>query len=80
MSFQEPSIIESAQVLAENNVEQILVFSVSLSAEAIHSVVDVPMDIDAAELPAEITIEYIGQYGDHPLAISAMIEKITPCL
>jgi sirohydrochlorin ferrochelatase len=79
MSFQEPSITASAQALAENNVEKILVFSVSLSAEAIHSLVDVPMDIEAAELPAEITIEYVGQYGDHPLAIQAMIEKIMPC-
>ncbi len=79
MSFQEPSVIESAQDLAENNVEKILVFSVSLSADAIHSIVDVPTAVEAAELPAEITIEYIGQYGDHPLAIQAMIEKITPC-
>ncbi len=79
MSFQDPSIIESAQALAENNVKKILVFSVSMSAEAIHSIVDVPKDIEAAELPAEISIEYIGQYGDHPLAIQAMIEKITPC-
>lgn len=80
MSFQEPSVIESAQALAENDVKKILVFSVSLSAEAIHSIVDVPVDIETAELPAEIPIEYVGQYGDHPLAIQAMIEKITPCL
>lgn len=78
MSFQEPSIIESAQALAENGVKKILVFSVSLSAEAIHSLVDVPKDVEAAELPAEIAVEYIGQYGDHPLAIQAMVEKITP--
>ena len=78
MSFQEPSILESAQALAENGVQKILVFSVSLSAEAIHSLVDVPKDVEAAELPAEIAIEYIGQYGDHPLAIQAMVEKITP--
>ena len=80
MSFQEPSIIESAQALAENDVKKILVFSVSLSAEAIHSLVDVPTYVEAAELPAEITIQYIGQYGDHPLAIQAMVDKITPCL
>ena len=80
MSFQEPSILESAQALAENGVQKILVFSVSLSAEAIHSLVDVPMDVEAAELPAEIAVEYIGQYGDHPLTIQAMVEKITPYL
>jgi len=79
MSFQEPTITESAKELAEYNVEKILVFSVSLSAEAIHSEIDVPKAVHAAELPAEITVEYVGQYGDHPLAIQAMIEKITAC-
>lgn len=76
MSFQEPSITQSAKVLAENNVKKILVFSVSLSADAIHSEVDAPKGVDDADLPDEIKIEYIGQYGDHPFAIQAMIEKI----
>lgn len=76
MSFQEPTVTDSVLELAGNNVEKILVFSVSLSAEAIHSEIDVPEAVEAAALPDTITIEYIGQYGDHPLAIQAMIEKI----
>jgi protoheme ferro-lyase len=76
MSFQEPTIAQSAKTLADNNVEKILVFSVSLSADAIHSEVDSPKGVEEANLPEEIKIEYIGQYGDHPLAIQAMIEKI----
>jgi protoheme ferro-lyase len=76
MSFQEPTIAQSAKVLADNNVKKILVFSVSLSADAIHSEVDAPKGVAEADLPDEIKIEYIGQYGDHPFAIQAMIEKI----
>lgn len=76
MSFQEPTITESVTELAEQDVEKILVFSVSLSALSIHSEVDVPAAVNAASLPADIIVEYIGQYGDHPLAIQAMIEKI----
>lgn len=37
MSFQEPTIAQSAKNLVENNVKKILVFSVSLSADSIHS-------------------------------------------
>jgi protoheme ferro-lyase len=76
MSFQEPTISESAVELANLGVKKILVFSVSLSAEAIHSERDVPEDIEAAGLPDEIDIVYVGQYGDHPYAIQAMKEKI----
>lgn len=76
MSFQEPSIADSAKNLAINGVKKILVFSVSLSADSIHSEVDVPKGVTEANLPNEIKIEYIGQYGDHPFAIQAMIEKI----
>lgn len=76
MSFQEPSIMEAAHTLENQGVTKILVVSVSLSAEAIHSQVDVPTDINEADLPEDITVEYIGQYCDHPLAIQAMIDKI----
>ncbi len=63
--------------LSGNNVRKILVFSVSLSADSIHSEVDVPKAIRNSNLPEGIQIEYIGQYGDHPLAIQALIEKIS---
>ena len=77
MSFQEPTITQSAKNLVENNVKKILVFSVSLSADSIHSEVDVPKAIRSANLPEGIQIEYIGQYVDHPLAIEALIQKIS---
>lgn len=76
MSFQEPTIQQSVTKLSGNNVSKILVFSVSLSADSIHSEVDVPKAIREATLPEAIEIYYIGQYGDHPLATQALIEKI----
>ena len=51
----------------------------SLSADSIHSDVDVPLAVEEAELPEEIELEFVGQYGDHPLAIQAMKEKIANC-
>lgn len=80
MQFQSPSVTDSVLVLAANDVELILVFSVSLSALAIHSEVDVPKAIDDAQLSSNIIVEYVGQYGDHPLAIQCMADKILPHL
>jgi sirohydrochlorin ferrochelatase len=79
MEFQEPSITKSIVELSGRGVEKILVLAVSLSADSIHSDVEVPAAVSKANLPAEIEVEYVGQYGDHPLAIQAMIEKIAKC-
>ena len=79
MEFQNPTITESVKELSGRGLEKILVFSVSLSADSIHSDIEVPAAIREAKLPADIAIAYVGQYGDHPLAIKAMIEKISSC-
>jgi protoheme ferro-lyase len=67
-------------VLVEQGVSKILVFSTHLSAKSIHSEIDVPKSVQSAELPSNMLIEYVGHYGDHPLAIQAMAEKILPYL
>lgn len=79
MEFQEPNITTSAQTLAGRGVEKIFVFAVSLSADSIHSDVDVPHAVGEAKLSDDVVVEFVGQYGDHPLAIQAMKEKIGKC-
>lgn len=79
MEFQEPNITEAVSDLATRGVEKILVFSVSLSADSIHSDIEVPAAVKEAHLPDKIIVEFVGQYGDHPLAIEAMREKINTC-
>jgi protoheme ferro-lyase len=79
MEYQTPNVTAAIQELADRGVEKIMVFSVSLSADSIHSDADVPHAVEAAGLPENIVIEFVGQYGDHPLAIQAMKEKIEQC-
>jgi protoheme ferro-lyase len=79
MEFQEPNITKSITELSGRGVEKILVLAVSLSADSIHSDVEVPAAVVKANLPSDIQVEYVGQYGDHPLAIQAMQEKIAKC-
>lgn len=79
MEFQEPTITETVSDLAKRGVDKILVFSVSLSADSIHSDIEVPAAVEQARLSESIQVEYVGQYSDHPLAIQAMREKILVC-
>lgn len=79
MEFQQPNITKSITELSGRGVEKILVLAVSLSADSIHSDVEVPAAVVKANLSSDIQVEYMGQYGDHPLAIQAMKEKIAKC-
>ena len=65
--------------MAGLGIEKILVLAASLSADSIHSDVEVPAAVAEANLPKDIQVEYVSQYGDHPLAIQAMKEKIAKC-
>jgi protoheme ferro-lyase len=80
MEFQEPGITAIAKELAGRGVQKILIIAATMSADSIHSDVEIPMAIEKAALPQEIAVEYISQYGDHPLAIQAMKEKIARCM
>ncbi len=79
MQFQEPSITDSARAWAAVGAERILVLAVSLSADSIQRDVDVPHAVDAAVLPADLTVQDVGQYGDHPLAVRGTAEKVRTC-
>ena len=80
MDFQEPSITAMLKELAAKGVEKILVLGTSLSADSIHTGTKIPLAIEKARLPDEIPVEFLRQYGDHPLAIQAMKEKIATCI
>ena len=80
MDFQEPSITAMLKELAAKGVEKILVLGTSLSADSIHTGTKIPLAIEKARLPDEIPVEFLRQYGDHPLAIQAMKEKIAACI
>ncbi len=79
MDFQEPSIPAMLNELASKGVAKILVLGTSLSADSIHTGTKIPKAIAKARLPSDIQVDFLRQYGDHPLAIQAMKEKITNC-
>jgi len=82
MSFQEPSIAQGLHRLVANGVKKILVFSVSISAAALHSEVDVPEAIHKARLPRSVEVINMGAFGDpfDPLVVGAIREKLLASL
>lgn len=82
MSFQSPSIAQGLHSLVANGVTKILVFSVSISAAALHSDVDVPEAIHKAKLPGSVEVINMGAFGDpfDPLVVGAIREKLLASL
>ena len=76
MEFKHPKPEEKINELVKRDIEKILYFSSSISAEAIHSQYDVPDLVSSANIPANIEIINMGAWNNHPLVIKAIKEKI----
>jgi sirohydrochlorin ferrochelatase len=76
MEFKEPKPSKKIGELVANGVERILVFSASISAEAIHSQCDVPDLVRRAKVPEDIFIINMGAWDNNPLVIRAIMERI----
>jgi hypothetical protein len=65
--------------LLDNGVERILVFSASISADSIHSDIQTPEAVHQVGIPAGVEVINLGAWGNDPLAIAAIRQKIVAC-
>jgi protoheme ferro-lyase len=79
MEFKTPKITTAVQQLATQGVERILVFSSSISADSIHSDIQVPESVEAADLPDDVQVVNMGAWGNSPLVIEAIRQRIGEC-
>jgi protoheme ferro-lyase len=79
MEFKTPKITPAVQQLAALGVKRILVFSASISADSIHSDIQVPEAVEAAKLPENIQVVNMGAWGNSPLVIEAFRQRISEC-
>jgi sirohydrochlorin ferrochelatase len=79
MEFKTPKITPAVAQLAARGVERILVFSASISADSIHSDIQVPESVEAAHLPENIQVVNMGAWGNSPLVIEALRQRIIEC-
>jgi sirohydrochlorin ferrochelatase len=79
MEFKEPDITQAVSQLAARGVERILAFSASISADSIHSDIQVPEAVAAARLPANVQVVHMGAWGNSSLVIDAIRQRILEC-
>lgn len=79
MEFKEPNIQQAVEELFRNGIERLLVFSASISADSIHSDIQVPEAVHSVPNPNNVEIVNLGAWGDDPWVIAAIRQKILDC-
>jgi len=80
MSFKNPTVIDGMEQLLDQDVDLILYYSASISADAIHSDIQVPEEVHKAEIPADVNVVNMGAWGNSDLVIEAIRQNILECM
>ena len=76
MSFKDPVPAVEVERIFGNGVEKLFFFSYTIAAAGIHSQYDIPDLVYEADVPDDFPIVNLGAWGNDPLAIQAIKEKI----
>jgi sirohydrochlorin ferrochelatase len=80
MEFKEPRPAPMVEQFVRNGVEKVLYFSAAISADAIHSQIDVPDLVHQARVPNGFPLINLGAWNDDPIVIQAIKEKLTEAM
>jgi sirohydrochlorin ferrochelatase len=76
MEFKEPEPAELMEAFVENGVKKIFYFSAAISADAMHSQIDVPRLVAEYEYPEGVETTNLGAWNNHPTVIAALKERV----
>ena len=79
MEFKEPGIQQAVSELVSKGVKRLLIFSASISADSIHSDIQVPEAVEAVEMPEDLKVINLGAWGNSSLVIEAIRQRILEC-
>ena len=76
MSFRTPKPAAEVERIFANGVEKLLFLSYTIAAAGMHSQYDIPALVYKARVPEEFPIIDLGAWGNDPMVIAALKEKI----
>ncbi len=80
MEFKEPEPAELMEEFMENGVKKVFYFSAAISADAMHSQIDVPRLVEEYEFPGDVETINLGAWNNHPTVIKALKERVDTML
>jgi protoheme ferro-lyase len=76
MSFKKPKPAELVEQIHAEGVDKLMFFSYTIAAAGMHSQYDIPALVAQGDVPDDFPIVDLGAWGNDPLAIQALKEKI----
>lgn len=76
MAFKYPRPRELMESFVKNGAKKVFYFSAAISADAIHSQIDIPRLVMEYDFPEDVEVINLGAWNNHPLVIKAFKEKI----
>lgn len=76
MEFKEPKPAELMESFVNNGVKKIFYFSAAISADAMHSQIDIPRLVEEYDYPEDVETINLGAWNNHPTVIRALKERI----
>lgn len=76
MEFKDPKPAELMEDFMDNGVKKVFYFSAAISADAMHSQIDIPRLVEDYDFPEGVEVINLGAWNDHPTVISAIKERI----
>jgi len=76
MEFKEPEPSALMETFVRNGVTKIFYFSTAISADAMHSQIDVPRLVEEYEFPEDVETINLGAWNNHPTVIEALKARV----
>jgi sirohydrochlorin ferrochelatase len=76
MEFKEPKPASLMETFVGNGATKIFYFSAAISADAMHSQIDVPRLVEEYDFPEGVETMNLGAWNNHPTVIAAIRERI----
>ena len=80
MEFKDPKPASLMEAFVENGATKIFYFSAAISADAMHSQIDVPRLVEEYDFPEGVETMNLGAWNNHPTVIAAIRERIDETL
>ena len=76
MAFKDPKPATLMQEFVNNGVKKVFYFAAAISADAMHSQIDIPMLVEEFDFPESVEAVNLGAWNNHPTVIAAIKERI----
>jgi sirohydrochlorin ferrochelatase len=76
MEFKEPKPASLMEAFVNNGATRIFYFSAAISADAMHSQIDIPRLVEEYDFPEGVEVINLGAWNNHPTVIAAIRERI----